>query len=114
MSLVFPYQSVPIFGRVPPTLPPGATHRHRPLAPVWVANPVTKVKRRYALAIFDTGSDDSIFPIRAISLIGLRPDQLLDSGYQVRWQGSVWPIQFGDVELELTNGGTVYRWPARI
>ena len=114
MSLLFPYQPEAIQGQLPPTLPGGTTHRFRPLVSVRIVNPISKRNWRYAKVLADSGSDDSIFPISAVGLIGLRSDQLLSTRFHVVWRGTAWPLQFGDVELELNDGQCLCRWLTRV
>lgn len=102
--LRFPYLSEPI-GRG------GGASRWRPLVPVRIFGP-TQRKCWFPRALIDTGADDTIFPMHAATLAGvrLRPP----AASVVRWHGQAYPIQFGDVELELRDGRTALRWPAII
>ena len=66
--------------------------------------------RHFNRALVDPGSDDTIFPAAIVPHIGvtLRPD----SGHSLRWGGQRYSLRFGDVELELSDSGVVWRWPA--
>jgi hypothetical protein len=105
----FPYQDEPLSGRPPPSLPPSATVRWRPLVPVSIIGPTGK-RRVFSRAVLDPGADDTVFPLAVVGLIDvtLRPD----SGHRVRWRGQGYSLRFGDVELELSDGTEVRRWPA--
>ena len=87
----------------------GVAVRWRPVARVNIVGP--RGSRRYK-ALFDPGSDDTVFPLAIVPRIGasLRPD----TGERLRWRGQVYPLRFGDVELELTDSVSVWRWPATV
>lgn len=107
--LQFPYLPVPLVGPVPPSSSAGASCRFRPFVPITIRGPAGQ-SRYYRRALVDPGSDDTIFPLVIASRIGvkLRPD----SGHRLRWTGQAYPLRFGDVQLELSDGTTVWRWPA--
>ena len=87
----------------------GTAVRWRPLTRVDVIGPTGR--RRYK-ALFDPGSDESVFPIAIVRPLGvtLRPD----TREKLRWRGQIYDLRFGDVELELTDNVSTYRWPARV
>jgi hypothetical protein len=60
----------------------------------------------------DPGSDDTIFPLDAATLIGapLRSE----ANHSVRWRGRRYALAFGDVYLELVGDTETWRWPAVI
>ena len=64
LMLQFPYQSEPLIGPPPPSLPASALIRWRPLIPVTLIGPGGK-RRPFTRALLDTGSDDTIFPMAA-------------------------------------------------
>src|SRR5205807_5180790 len=68
------------------------------------------VFRHYPRAVVDPASDDTVFPLDTARRIRaqLRPD----TGHRVRWRGQVHPLRFGDVELILNDGISVWRWSA--
>ena len=105
--LQFPYQPVPLVGTPPPSLPPTATVRWRPFAPVTIIGP-TGVSRRFQRALVDPGADDTVFPLELVDRLRmvLRPD----TGQKLRWRGEVYQLRYGDAELELADGDTLYRW----
>lgn len=107
--LRFPYQDEPLSGPAPPSLPPSAAVRWRPLVPVTIIGPTGK-RRVFPRAVLDPGADDTIFPLAVAGLIGaaLRPD----GGHSLRWRGQGYSLQFGDVELELSDGTQIQRWSA--
>ena len=107
--LQFPYKDEPLAGPPSPSLPPSSTVRWRPLLPVTVLGP-TGLRRQFGRALLDTGADDTVFPLDTVAQIAvnLRPD----TGHRIRWRGQAHPLRFGDVQLELTADGSVWRWPA--
>ncbi len=107
----FPYQEEILTGPAPPSLPAGAISRWRPLIPVQIIGAVG-VSRHYPRAVVDPASDDTVFPMDTARRIGarLRPD----TGHRIRWRGQVHTLRFGDVELVLTDGTTVWRWSALV
>lgn len=110
--LVFPYQALAFRGLPPPTLPPTAKSRWRPLVPVRIIGPTGK-SHSFSSALLDPGSDDTIFPSTVIPAI----DAIVrfDPGHRIRWRGQIHSMQFSDVELELTDqSGITCRWPAVI
>ena len=111
MALHFSYQSEPLAGPAPPSLPVGATVRWRPLIPVTIVGPTGHV-RDFGRAVLDPGADDTVFPIDSAARIGvvLRPD----SGHRVRWRGQLHSLRFGDVQLLLTDSHTTWTWPATV
>lgn len=107
--LRFPYQDEPLQGTPPPSLPPGTANRWRPLIPLTVIGP-TGQWRTFVRALLDPGADDTVLPLALASLLGvvLRPD----GGHGLRWRGQGFSLRFGDVDLELSDGSQVWRWPA--
>jgi hypothetical protein len=59
--LQFPYRQEPIHGPPPPSLPPSATVRWRPLVPVTIIGP-TGTRHFFPRALLDLGADDTVFP----------------------------------------------------
>ena len=110
--LRFPYLPEPLLGPPPPSLPAGAFVRCRPLVPVRVVGPPGQ-SRFFPRALLDTGSDDTIFPLDLVPLLGIA--LRADSGQGVRWRGQRFPLRFGDAELEMSDeSGAVWRWPALV
>jgi hypothetical protein len=105
--LQFPYQAEPLTGPAPPSLPAGATARWRPLVPVDIIGPTGTVQH-YARAVVDPAADDTIFPLIVASWLNV--PLRFDSGHRVRWRGLSHPIRFGNVELALDDGSSVWRW----
>jgi hypothetical protein len=105
--LLFPYLTQKLQGPPSPAFP-GAMVKVRPLVPVTVRGPAGSWY--FSRALLDTGSDDSFFPLGTASPLGavFRPD----TGQRVRWRGQSYPLHFADIELELTDNRTLYRWPA--
>jgi hypothetical protein len=58
--------------------------------------------------VADPASDDTVFTLDTARRIGaqLRPD----TGHRIRWRGQLHPLRFGDVELVLHDGVSVWRW----
>jgi len=109
--LRYPYQPVPLVGPAPPSLPPTATARWRPFAPVTIIGP-TGVSRHFQRALVDPGADDTVFPLELVERLGvvLRPD----TGHKLRWRGQVYQLRYGDAELELSDGDTLCRWTTAV
>ncbi len=107
--LQFAYQDEPLSGPPPPSLSPAATVRWRPLVPVLLIGPTGK-QRGFSRAVLDSGADDTVFPLAVAGLIGVNLHS--PTGHGLRWRGQAHPLRFGDVELELSDGIQVCRWPA--
>jgi hypothetical protein len=109
--LRFLYQDEPLTGPPPPSLLAGASVRWRPLVPVTIIGP-GGTHRDFIRAVLDPAADDTVFPIDTARRLGipLHPP----TGHGVRWRGQLHPLRFGDVELLLTDAGSVWRWPAVI
>jgi hypothetical protein len=109
--LQFPYQPVPIVGSPPPSLPTATTDHWRPFVPMSVIGPTGR-SRYFNRALVDPGSDDTIFPIAIVRplAVPLRPS----TGHTLRWRGQVYQLRFGDVQLQMADDTTTYRWPATI
>lgn len=112
MSMRFPYQPVLLQGPPPPTLPPHATARHRPLVPVRVTDPATGKSSNVNAALLDSGADDSIFPLPLAHLLGVALLPEVPTGHAIRWGGSPHRIRFGRVGLELSDGIETASWEA--
>ena len=106
--LEFPFQAEPV-SVPPPSLPPSERNRWRPLVPIRIYGSTGK-SRMFTRALVDTGSDDTVFPMGLISPLDV--DLLDDTGHGIRWRGRGYSLRFGTVELELTDGGAVWRWTA--
>jgi hypothetical protein len=109
--LQFPYQTVPLIGRAPPSLPASTTERWRPFVPIGLFAP-NGLCRIFGRALIDPGSDDTVFPLAVVNqlAIALHPD----TGHKLRWRGQHYTLRFGDVELGLSDNTSTYRWPATI
>ncbi len=53
-----------------------------------------------------------MFPFDVLRLIGTAPRP--DTGHRIGWRGNPHPLRFADVELELADDASSYRWPAVI
>lgn len=104
MTLRFGYLDEP-----PPR--PGGIVQWRPYVPLRVIGP-GGVARPIARALLDTGADDCVFPLTIAQLIGASLPS--SSQHIVRWRGQGFPLQFASVELELTDGTSLWRWPALV
>jgi hypothetical protein len=105
----FPYRPHLLKQPPPPTLPAGSTARLRPMVAVRLIGPAGRW-RDFRRAIIDSGADDTLFPADAATLIGA--SLMPGLGHSVLWRGPSYPLRFGRVELEVSGGGLVYRWPA--
>jgi hypothetical protein len=106
----FPYQSSFIIGAAPPSFAPGSTLRWRPFAPVNILHPVTKIRRQFNRALMDTGADQTVFPERLLTTLGLTP--IPAPGQAMVWRGVSYPMKFAEAQLVLTDGVEEYRWNA--
>ena len=109
LMIEFPYQDEPLSGPPPSSLLPSATVRWRPLVPVIIIGPTGK-QRFFTRAVLDPGADDTVFPLAIAGLLGVT--LRTHSGHGLRWRGQAYPLRFGDVELELSDGSQVCRWLA--
>ena len=107
MILRFPYVSEPLTGPAPPSLAPGSLFRYRPFAPVTLFG--ASGQWNFTQAVLDPGSDDIVFPMSTVHWIGT--PLLPDSGRRVRWRGTLHPLRFAAIELELDDGTGFCRWP---
>jgi hypothetical protein len=80
----------------------------RPFVSVRIQGPVAARRLRYAL--LDTGCQDTLFPVALAEPLGI---VLGGEKHVIRWRGQRYDVEFHVVELELTDGGTVWRWRAR-
>lgn len=109
--LQFLYVPESLRGPAPPSLGQGATVRWRPLIPVRLIGPAGQ-SRQFNKVLLDTGSDDTIFPMAAARMLGVQFVQ--PTGHVVRWHGQRYGLRYGEVDLELTEGGSTWRWSAII
>jgi hypothetical protein len=105
---------VPLQGPPPPTLPPNATDRWRPLVPVRLVSLTTGQFRDFDQALLDSGADDTVFPLAAALGTGVSFLPEAGTAVTIRWGGSSHPVRYGEVRLELTDGMTTWAWPARV
>ena len=111
MTLRFPYLEELLLGTPPPSLPSQCVSRWRPLLPIRIFGPSGQ-SRLFLRALLDPGSDDTIFPLDVANIIKVRLRG--DSKHSIRWRGQRYPLEFGDVELELTDGRSAWKWSAVI
>jgi hypothetical protein len=111
MSVSFPYLPVALQGVAPPTLPPGAKSRMRPLIRITVVNPQNGQSIIVDPILADTGADDTVLPFRVAFAIGLASGLTGLPAHQLQWAGRAWPMIFCDVHLEIEDGLTTYQWP---
>ncbi len=107
--LRFPYLEEPLIGLAPPSLTAGTTSRWRPLVPVRIIGPTGR-SRLFLRGLLDPGSDDTIFPLDLAALIGVQLRSR--TKHSIRWRGQRHGLEFGDVELELTDDAETLRWSA--
>ncbi|MBI1903610.1 MAG: hypothetical protein HYS13_21115 [Planctomycetia bacterium] len=106
--LQFPYQPVPTT-HAPPSIRFGGLVHWRPFVPLTVFGAHGR-SRHFQRALLDPGADDTVLPMALVPRIGisLQPD----SGHRLHWRGQLYALRFGDVDLELTEGGSLCRWTA--
>lgn len=112
MILRFTYQPEPLRTPPPPSLPPSTTKRWRPLVPITIHGAAGR-SFQFGRALADPGADDTIFPYDLVAHLGV----VLHSptGHAMRWRGRRYALEYGDVELELTDVTRAsLRWPATI
>lgn len=105
------YQDEPLSGPPPPSLPSSSAVRWRPLVPVLIVG-LTGKQRFFSRAVLDPGADDTVFPLAIANLLGVSLHA--PTGHGLRWRGQAHPLRFGNVDLELSDGIEVRRWPAVI
>lgn len=81
----------------------------RPIVPVSVRQ---SLSHRRTKAVVDTGSNDSIFPLKLASVLGLPLGSSIS--HRIVWHGQVFPLQFAVVDLELSDGSAGFRWSASV
>jgi hypothetical protein len=81
----------------------------RPLVPLVVAAGTAKRRTR---AVVDTGSSDTIFPLKLANVLGVSLATTVTHG--IVWRGQSFPLQFATVELELSDGWAGFRWTASV
>lgn len=112
MILRFPYLEERLGGPPPPSLPPTARGRWRPLVPVTLAGP-TGASTLFPRALLDSGADDTLFPLDVAVQLGV--PLLPATGHAMRWRGQQQPLRYGSVVLELADAaGSLVRWPTVI
>jgi hypothetical protein len=99
------------------TAEPGSGSRSRDLASEGIARPFVSIRiqgpvaaRRLKYALLDTGSQDTLFPMELAEPLGV---VLGGEKQALRWRGTRYSVEFHVVELELREGGIVWRWRAR-
>jgi hypothetical protein len=83
--------------------------RWRPLGFVYLRG---SANRRRHKALFDTGSDDIVCPFWLASHLGVQLGT--SQRHRIVWRGQSFPMQFGSVELELSDGWAGFRWSAAV
>jgi hypothetical protein len=71
-------------------------------------------RRYFPRALLDTGSEDTIFPTAVAGIIGVDLNDRSDRRSILRWRGAAYPLLFGNVTLELSDGSDALNWPAEI
>jgi len=107
----FPYQAEAVAKNAPPSLPAGTRFRFRPVFPIRVHAPGGLLST-YRRAVADTGSMDSVFPVRAGVWSGV--PLLPGSSHSMIWRGVQYPLRFAQIELELSTRAEVYRWATTV
>jgi hypothetical protein len=88
----------------------GLVYVHRPLIPVRIISPAGDADH---LAFVDPGSDDTLLPRSVATRVGAAVDDT-QAANTSGFGGASLPVAPGDVELLLTDGLAVYRWPAHV
>jgi hypothetical protein len=109
VTLRFPYQAVELSGPPPPSLPPDASARWRPLVPIRIAGPSGLMD--FGGAVLDSGSDDTLFSLPVAEQIGVA---LLPQAGAHIYRGRRYFIQYGQVQLELNDGSAFWSWSALV
>lgn len=107
--LRFPYLKEPFVVSLRGVAPREDTAPWRPLVPVSLVDSHGR-PRVFARCLLDTGSDHTVFPIRAAAGLGVNLDEI--SGASIRWRGRSHPVKCADIDLELHDGLTTVRWRA--
>lgn len=103
MSLRFPYLA-------PSTGKPGQFLR--PFLPVSILG--VRGRRYFPRALLDTGSEDTIFPAAVAQIIGVDLEPRRGRKSILRWRGVTYPLLFGSVNLELSDGSESLSWPTEV
>jgi predicted aspartyl protease len=110
VSFRFPYAPDPMAilpaGVVPPGVPPV---RYRPLIPIRVFGPAPNGRQLQLNALVDSGSDWTVCRKHIAAMIGVSDFFAVTS---VSWRGAVIPLEIARIDIEISNRGRSWRWPA--
>jgi hypothetical protein len=98
--------------RVPQVALRGGVDRPRPVAPIRLFGPTGGT---YLVdGFFDTGSDDTMFPLWVSAMIGVDLAQAAEQVVQLAGRSQPIRVRFAPVELLLTDGKETCQWPALV
>jgi hypothetical protein len=109
--LQYPYQPVPLTGPAPPSLPATTQAHWRPFVPVTIRTSAG-ASRHFNRALVDPASDDTVFPLAIVRR--LKVSLSADTSQKLRWRGQLYDIRYGQVELQIADDVTSYRWLASV
>jgi hypothetical protein len=107
--LEFPYLARRISHKLPPNLPDGEQFRFRPIV---TATVIGTSDQRQTDAVLDTGSDECLFPVSFLNLIGGKPRPT--SGHMITWRGTRYSLVYADIVLGLDDLANKYQWQATV
>lgn len=82
------------------------------LRPVTDVRVIGRAGRRRYTALIAPEYEHCVVPLGTAQRIGV--DLEPDGNDTILWAGQLYPAQFGTVELELSDGNSVWRWRARV
>lgn len=105
-TLRFPYTTSSGAGRH--AHPLGTTHTFRPLVPITIIGP-TGTRAEFPNALVDTGAFDTVFHHDVGKYLDVKWRRL-KKPHVLRWRGTAYPLEYGDVTLKLTDQTSTLEW----
>lgn len=105
----FPYLPLPT--RRPVFSLGGVRVRYRPIVPVQIIGPLGS---RSFDCCLDCGTDDTIFPLPLIKILGIHLTSPPDEGESLPVGGHPVTYPYGLVELRISDGAEAYEWRATV
>ena len=109
MTLRFPYQTDPIQGPTPLSLPAGTRIRSRPYIPIPIRSLQSGSGQAIQRALVDSGADDTVFPMAIGAALGVTFLVGPSSSTVIRWRVTAYTMRYGEVEFQLKQGATTCR-----